>query len=221
MSIAKPPPTVVLDQTCAALLPAVVEFARPVVFTRREGVLISPKAAADEMHATLRASGTATPYVLVGQSYAAFTQLLFAFHRPELVAGMILVDPSHRLQGETALRRLAQPDVSASEGVEKFRTMLRGFGPAWEQGCREVSVVTQLGDLPLVILEAGALQMPAELNAAVLADLARERHELLLGYAAMSSRGSVRVVPDAGHNIVVDRPSAVVDCVRDLLTTLP
>lgn len=212
------PLTVVLDETCAVLLPAVSTFARASIFSRPGGVLTSPQAAAEEMRAALPNTQGSARYVLVGQSYAAFTQLLFAFHWPQSVAGAILVDPSHRLQGEVALRRLAQADVRSSPAIEKFRSMLRGFGPAWEKGCREVSAVTSLGNIPLTVLEAGALAMPDELSATVREAIVRDRHELLLGYAALSKRGRVKIVPGAGHNIVADQPTAVLDAVQEMLT---
>ena len=220
MPLREKPFTVVLDERCSSLLQPARALAPTVVFTRSGGFLMSPRTAAEEMHGALRDSGASAPYVLIGASYAAFTQLLFAARWPQLVAGMILVDPSHRLQGEVALRRLSQPDVPGGDAIDRFRAMLRGFGPAWEEGCREVSAVTHLGNLPLVILEAGAPAMPGELSSSVRADLMRERHELLLGYAAMSSRGTVRVVEGASHALVAEKPDIVVDCLRELLLAL-
>jgi pimeloyl-ACP methyl ester carboxylesterase len=212
--------TVVLDEKCAGLVQPVSAFARTIVFTRRDGFLTAPRAAAEEMHGVLQDSGVAAPYLLVGASYAAFTLLLFASRWPGLVAGMILIDPSHPLQGEVGLRRLSRPDVGSAHAINGFRSMLRGFGPKWEQGCREVSVVTDLGNLPMVILEAGALEMPVELSAAVRTDLGRDRHELLRRYAAMSSRSSLRVAEGAGHDLVSKQPGTVVECVRELIAAL-
>lgn len=98
--------------------------------------------------------------------------------------------------------------------------MLRGFGPAWEQGCREVSLVSDLGHVPLVVLEAGAPEMPTELSPTVRADLTRDRHELLLRYAALSTNGSLRLVPDTSHAITREKPEVVIACVKERVSAL-
>jgi pimeloyl-ACP methyl ester carboxylesterase len=53
----------------------------------------SPGAAADELERLLEAAAERGPYVLVGQSLGARAVQLFALRHPELVAGLVLVDP--------------------------------------------------------------------------------------------------------------------------------
>ena len=210
-------PTVVLDQSCASLVEPVGKFAPVIVYERSGGFLEEPRLAAAEMHAQLAIRGSEAPYLLVGASYAAFTQLLFAFQWPQSVAGMILVDPSHPLQGKKALARLAASPIGASEAVEQFRALLAGFGPGWEQGCRQVAAVSSLGQLLLLVLAAGALEMPVELTSSLRAALMHERHELLLDYCRLTGRGEMKIVAGVGHDITRLAPDVVIEAIRQMI----
>lgn len=214
-------PTFVLDQSCASLEEKISRFAPTFVFTRSGGFLVPPQDAAAELAAALATHGRPAPYILVGSSYAAFTQLVFASQWGESVAGMILLDPSHPKQGERALARISPDLVGTSPAVEEFRALLRGFGPGWDEGCRQVSLVTHLGDIPLVVLAAGAPEMPQELPEATRVALIRDRHGLLREYAGLSTRGALVVVGGVGHDIASLAPQIVVDAAERMLSAMP
>ncbi len=60
----------------------------------------SPRAAdvenaVDDLHALLRAAGIAPPYVLVGNSFGGGAAEVFAWHFPDEVSGLVLVEPMH------------------------------------------------------------------------------------------------------------------------------
>ena len=209
--------TVVLDESCASLADAVSQFASVFVFKRSGGFLAEPRLAAAELTAQLNDHGVSKPYLLVGASYAAFTQLLFSFQHPETVAGVILVDPSHPMQGKKALARLEAEQVGASIAIDRFRSMLRGSGSGWEEGCRQVSVVSSLGDIPLWVLAAGELEMPDELPPGLREKLLHERHDLLHDYCRLSSRGALKVVAGVGHDITRLAPSVVIDSIKQVI----
>lgn len=170
------------------------------------------------MSAQLTEQSIPKPYLLVGASYAGFTQLMFSFQWPEIVAGMILVDPSHPMQGKKALARLEAEQVGKSETIEQFRSMLNGFGPDWEEGCRQVSAVSTLGDISLLVLAAGALEMPEELAPNLREALTRERHCLLLEYCKLTSRAEMKVVAGVGHDITRLVPNVVIDSIKQMLS---
>lgn len=129
-----------------------------------------------------------------------------------------MVDPSHPLQCVTALERLARDDVPSNPAVDQFRTMLRGFGPGWDEACAEVATVTDLGKIPLHVLEAGALEIPSELGVRVITDLLADRHALLLKYAAMSTRGRLTVVENVGHGITSEQPEVVLGAIKEMVS---
>ena len=67
-----------------------------------------------------------------------------------------------------------------------------------------------LGDLPLIVLTAGARIPPDVPNAAAIAAQSIAAHEAL---ARKSTRGVAKVVPGAGHIIMRDNPAAVIAAV--------
>lgn len=81
---------------------------------------------ADELRALLRALGLEPPYVLVAQSFGGLVSRLYAYHYPQEVAGMVLVDAAHEdqlLRFPPAVRE-AQPTLYRMQ-IEHLRG-LRG-----------------------------------------------------------------------------------------------
>ncbi len=76
------------------------------------------------------------------------------------------------------------------------------------------------GDLPLIVLAAErsvACFEPRDYPRDGAGAVRAAWRELLAELAARSSRGELRGVPDCGHLVPLERPTAVVDAVRDLL----
>jgi pimeloyl-ACP methyl ester carboxylesterase len=81
----------------------------------------SPGRIADELHALLTTAGVPGPYVLVAHSAGARSVRLFTQRHPELVAGMVLVDP----RSEYVDDRLSPEQVAAERReVEEFEGMI-------------------------------------------------------------------------------------------------
>jgi pimeloyl-ACP methyl ester carboxylesterase len=82
----------------------------------------------------------------------------------------------------------------------------------WDRSSRQVERARrQLGDMPLVVLTAGRnLILPATM-AADAAKIEAEWNRMHDELASLSSAGTNRMVPDAGHYIQNDRPDLVVD----------
>jgi pimeloyl-ACP methyl ester carboxylesterase len=80
--------------------PRVAEFTQACSYDRAglawSGGARQPMSAAglaDELHALVAAAAIPPPYVLVGHSFGSFVIRAFASRHPDLVAGMVLVDP--------------------------------------------------------------------------------------------------------------------------------
>lgn len=80
-----------------------------------------------------------------------------------------------------------------------------------------------LGDLPLVVLSQGKAPEAAP-DVGITVEMAIEQQAawsvLQEELAALSSRGRRVVAPEAGHLIQIDQPEAIVDAIRDLVTSL-
>ena len=57
------------------------------------GSLRTPKEQAEDLKALLKKTGLTGPYILVGEKYGSLVMTNFASQYPELVAGVVLVDP--------------------------------------------------------------------------------------------------------------------------------
>jgi pimeloyl-ACP methyl ester carboxylesterase len=145
---------------------------------------------ADELGRLLDAAAIDGPVVLAGHSYGGMVVQLAADRRPDLVAGVVLVDSSSGRQFEEAFP------------VTHF---------AWEDGSTEVDKVgsaaelaaVDLGAIPLVVLTQDGLD--GELGA----DWERFQAEL----AGLSTTSLHLTATGAGHGIPTEAPGLVVAAV--------
>lgn len=101
-----------LVQPTLALRTKVVSYDRAGLGFSDAGPLpAAPSRAVADMRLALRGLEIEPPYVLVGASRGALEARLFAFRRPEEVAGLVLVDPAKEDQG--ARFRAVAPAMSA------------------------------------------------------------------------------------------------------------
>jgi pimeloyl-ACP methyl ester carboxylesterase len=81
----------------------------------------------------------------------------------------------------------------------------------------ELTAARRTLDIPLIVLSAGAFQPGVNLTeeeGAAMKALWRRMHGEL---AAISTRGELRVVEGAGHNIPTDQPQAVTDAIAEVV----
>jgi pimeloyl-ACP methyl ester carboxylesterase len=140
--------------------------------------------------------------VLAGHSWGGVLVQLLAFRRPELVAGLVLVDPGHEEMG----RFLPAP---VQWGWRALRTVfpdeLHVDAPVTLTAVREMrAAATPFPDVPVVVLSAGR-GFPRRFRA----------HWTLLqtGLAAAAPKGRQVVVDGTGHNIPGRRPDVVADTI--------
>ncbi|HEY0946794.1 MAG TPA: hypothetical protein VGD81_16050 [Opitutaceae bacterium] len=155
--------------------------------------------------------------VYVAPSFAGFTGLLVGSNYAGALVGLLLLDPSHPRQGAEALRILA--DAPPGPHVEKLRAFLAGFGPVWEQSCRDVTGIRWLGSLHLRVLAAGRFDLVEELPEGIKGRLMHSRHQMLSEYCALGPRASLEVVADAGRDISHQAADVVVLAIKRMLET--
>lgn len=217
--MAKAQVTVILDEPCAALREAVEAFAPVFVFKRKGAFLSHPVAVAEELHQALAAGQVASSHVFVTASFGGFAALAYAARHPATLAGLVLVDASHPAQS-SATSAVIPADEPATPAVEAFKKYLQGFGPVWTESCQAIAQISDLGDLPIIVLAAGSPDMPAELSAGTRQALTQTWHNLQRRHAALSTRGELRIVPGVGHNIVAAAPGAICAALAELLGQL-
>ena len=146
----------------------------------------------------------AGPCLLAGHSWGGILVQLLAFRRPDLVAGLVLVDPGHE-EMETglplALRwgwrivRAVHPDelhsdvTAADAALRELRTAARPFP-----------------DVPVVVLSAASsFPLPRRFRT--------HWTSLQAGLAEAAPQGRHVVVDGTGHNIPTHRPDVVADTI--------
>src|SRR5690606_25833310 len=103
------------------------------------------------------------------------------------------------------------------------RTVPSGFSgelAAREAITAQASAATTLGDMPLIVLSAGRTPALPGVSDSALGELAAVHAELQAELAALSSNSQLRTCPDAGHNIQMDDPDAVVAAVSEVVNAV-
>jgi pimeloyl-ACP methyl ester carboxylesterase len=126
-------------------------------------------------------------------------------------------DPPRRQLGETLLaerRRLQLQRTYLDAQAAEIASCMYVPDAAADAGyARLFDRKTALGDLPLIVLTHGFYDM-SEDNSEVHYRSWRMAHAQT---AALSTRGSQRMVPNSMHNLQIDSPGAVVDAVLEVL----
>ncbi|MFN3370055.1 MAG: alpha/beta fold hydrolase [Sphingomonadaceae bacterium] len=195
------------------------------------------EASARDLVAAADAAGFEAPWILVGHSLGALVVRQVERLFPKRVAGLVLVDPTVPRQRQR-LEALAGPGAGSVEGIlARARECLEVTenGPAPVEGplarCatsdparardRWAARVSELESLdeessvgldapvsvPMIVLTAGRNRTGPALDLWV---------GLHRAEAARSARGEGRIVPDSGHLMILDRPDAIAEAVRDL-----
>jgi pimeloyl-ACP methyl ester carboxylesterase len=144
----------------------------------------------------------AGPCVLAGHSWGGILVQLLAFRRPDLAAGLVLVDPGHE-EMEGGLPLPIQWGMRITRAV--LHDELHDDAPKTVAAMRELrAAATPFPDVPVVVLSA-ARGFPHRFRA--------HWTRLQAGLAAAAPQGRHVVVDGTGHNIPRDRPDVVADTI--------
>jgi pimeloyl-ACP methyl ester carboxylesterase len=149
----------------------------------------------------------AGPCVLAGHSWGGILVQLLAFRRPDLVAGLVLVDPGHE-EMESLLPVPVQWGWRIAHTV--FPDELHADAPVTSAALREMrAAATPFPDVPVVILSAAsAFPLPRRFRTGWT--------RLQEGLATAAPQGRHVVVDGTGHNIPGNRPDVVADAILEV-----
>ncbi len=144
----------------------------------------------------------AGPCVLTGHSWGGVLVQLLAFRRPDLVAGLVLVDPGHE-EMDSALPLAIQWGWRITRTV--FPDELHHDAPVTLAALRDMRAAARpFPDVPVVVLSA-ARGFPRRFRA--------RWTSLQAGLAAAAPQGRHVVIDDTGHNIPRYQPDVVADTI--------
>jgi pimeloyl-ACP methyl ester carboxylesterase len=146
----------------------------------------------------------AGPCVLAGHSMGGVLVQMLAMRRPDLVAGLVLVDPGHE-EIENLLPLPLQWGWRITRTV--FPDEMHADAPVTAAAVREMRAAARpFPDVPVVVLSAAsAFPLPRGFRAGWT--------RLQAGLAAAAPRGRHLVVNGTGHSIPRNRPDAVADAI--------
>ena len=188
--------------------------------------------AAAELERLLANAGIRGPYVLVGHSLGGLNAQVFAARYPDLVAGMVLLDPapvdfisgrafpelSAMAEQMTAeYRRMAEelrgaPDPDAQRKADFAEAVASEHEAMFGAGAAQVAGITSFGDTPLLVVGAGQPNPAFGDVAEAFQQFWVEQNSAL---ATKSGRGAFTLIPESSHNLHQDAPVQIVDAIRE------
>ena len=171
----------------------------------------------DELHTALGEARIAGPFVLVGWSLGGAFVRVYADRYPKNLRGLVFVDPAV----ESFYRSVAAelPDDWSRETLGHFSTVYGDTTQranqqelaAYESSMLQTSQADARSRTPAVLLIAGRDEDLATDG------ISRVWVRELRRWASSRSHVTARVVPNSGHHIPRQHPSAVIDAVRDMV----
>ncbi|GAA3822562.1 alpha/beta hydrolase [Nocardioides panacisoli] len=185
----------------------------------------------DDLMAATSALDLAPPFLLVAHSAGAFEAVLMADRAPELLAGVVLVDPagSHVDDAARAALPPERPHESPALAEERHFLTVESHDPSLNDehldiaaSEREVSAALDrpgllFGDLPVVVLQAPPPPYFRELPDAYVRAVDASADADNRQYAGETTDGTLVHVHHTSHMVMVDQPQAVLDAIDDVL----
>jgi pimeloyl-ACP methyl ester carboxylesterase len=164
-----------------------------------------------EMHSLFQAARLKQPYVLVGASAGGILIRRYQQQYPNEIAGLVFVDSAHEEQEwrMAAISKEQDPNCNNPEFLRE-----NGFLPDHQK-------LTWHADIPLIVLErtekppCSAFPGLSQQQCDALND---EWHNHQVDLAGRSKYGQLRSVAGSGHFMHQQRPDAIADAIRDVVT---
>lgn len=194
----------------------------------------SSRQIAGELHTLLENATIRGPYLLLGHSLGGINLQVFADQYPELVAGLILLDPAplpfiagqafpelYRMFEKQAVdfmnmaeeaRQSSDADAQAQanylEAVASEQAALIG------ESASQVAAIESFGDIPLTVIGSGKPNPAFGAQAEAFQQFWIEQNRKL---ATKSTNGVFVLAQDSSHYLHEDAPEVVLDAIRKLV----
>jgi pimeloyl-ACP methyl ester carboxylesterase len=180
-----------------------------------------------ELTALLVNTPVEPPYIVVGHSLGAINALLYASEHPNLVAGLVLLDPPPlgfikgqrfpdllEMAGQMTAGFRKDAEAARKKGDERqavyFETVASEHEQMFRTGWSWVESVSTLRDMPFVVIASGVPNPEFGKSAEAFQAYWRQESEALV---RLSTRGRFVFVEDSTHDLPGDATDEVVDAV--------
>jgi pimeloyl-ACP methyl ester carboxylesterase len=189
--------------------------------------------AADELKQLLENAGVREPYVLVGHSLGGLNVQVFADRYPDLVAGLILLDPAplafitgqafpelYRMfeQQAAELQQMAEAarqstDAEAQTKTNYLEAVASEHAALITESVSQVAAIASFGNISLVVIGSGKPNPAFGEQAEVFQQFWIEQNREL---ATKSTNGTFVLAQESSHYLHEDAPELVVDAIRQV-----
>lgn len=190
---------------------------------------------ADELKALLDKASVPRPYVLVGHSLGALNVMAFASKYPEVVAGIVLLDPpplsfilaqDYKELGGMAEGMTAQWEAIADSAAKSadpqdkarsafFRAIASEHREMFGAGAKLAAGISTFGDIPLVVMAAGK----ANPNFGPIAEEYQKYWiEQSRALAAKSTKAKFVIAQESSHYLYLDAPELVAENILSVVS---
>jgi len=190
--------------------------------------------AAGELKQLLENAGVRGPYVLVGHSLGGLNVQVFADRYPDLVAGLILLDPTplpfitgqafpalHRVfeQRATELQQVAEAarqstDAEAQAQAGYLEAVASEHAALIAESAAQVAAIASFGDIPLIVIGSGQPNPAFGADAEAFQQFWIEQNREL---TTRSTDGTFVLAQESSHYLHEDAPDVVLDAVRQMV----
>jgi pimeloyl-ACP methyl ester carboxylesterase len=174
-----------------------------------------------DLHALLGSVQIPAPYLLVGHSLGGFIVRMFAFQYPDLVSGLVLVDPSHEgFQG--GRKEMRSPEEWDELEKERVARMLDApSGPLaelreFQHSMEQMAAVTWQPNIPVTILTSTRFGA-SEQRGGLRPEDKRLWAELHAGWLKQVPGARHILTDQSGHYIQWEEPELVIDAIRGMI----
>ncbi len=164
----------------------------------------------DALKRCLEVQGFKNNYILVGHSYGGFLIQLFTFRYPELVKGLVLIDPMNvkfvDRFGLDSLNAVTLYFDNPTQNYEKAGNRMVDYFPVSLEKLRGYELPT---DKPVLLITSG--------NPPFSSDLWRKCHEEMV----MNSKNHKLIIAEGNnHDIVMENPELVLNTIIELTKSI-
>jgi pimeloyl-ACP methyl ester carboxylesterase len=189
---------------------------------------------ADELQLLLKVAGIQGPYVLVGHSLGGLNAQVFASRYPDLVSGLVLIDPppldfftgkafsglyemaSQQTSEYSAAAERARQSVNPGERAKAshLEAVASEHHAFLNESAEQVAAIASFGDTPLTVMAAGMSNPAFGDEAQAFQAFWIEQNRAL---ANRSTDSTFILVEESGHHLEDDAPDAVVRAIDEMV----
>lgn len=188
----------------------------------------------NELRQLLENARVGGPYVLMGHSLGGLNAQVFATQYPDLVSGLILLDPTplpfitgqafpelyHMFQQQAfELQRMADAarastDAEAQAKADYLEAVASEHAALIAQSASQVAAIESFGDIPLVVIGSGKPNPAFGADAEAFQQFWIEQNRLL---ATRSSNGRFILAQESSHYLHEDAPDLLLEAIRQMV----